>query len=456
MRKKHKKQLPLMEPAPVHPKAQEWAEISSILQQNDTIYERALQDLTTKDKNYNAGASGMTADQVVRAAIVKQVENFSYRDLAFHLADSRVFGNFCKIGFADKPFKKSTLQKNIKSLSAETWEDIHRVIIKDAEATGVEKGRKVRIDCTVVESNIHAPYDSDLLWDSVRVLDRLLCQARETLKGISFPYNNRTKRAKRRCLGVMNAKNSAGRKRQYKDLLKVTKTVISYAQSAIPELESFTSGDFIQPLYAIGIARELKHYLPLAVRVVDQTERRVLQGESVPASEKIVSIFEEHTDIIRKDRRDTYYGHKVCLTGGATNLILDCLILEGNPADSTLTDTMFDRQNKLYGRYPLKASLDGGFASQDNLKSAKGKGVKDVCFAKGKGLKEDEMCRSSYVYRTLRRFRAGIESGISWLKRSIGLDCCLWKGFDSFKSYVWASIVSANLLTLARAKLSEQ
>lgn len=173
-------------------------------------------------------------------------------------------------------------------------------------------------------------------------------------------------------------------------------------------------------------------------------------------SEKIVSIFEEHTDIIRKDRRDTYYGHKVCLTGGATNLILDCLILEGNPADSTLTDTIFDRQNKLYGRYPLKASLDGGFASRDKLKSAKGKGVKEVCFAKGKGLKEDEMCRSSYVYRTLRRFRAGIESGISWLKRSLGLDCCLWKGFDSFKSYVWASIVSANLLTLARAKLSEQ
>ena len=90
----------------------------------------------------------------------------------------------------------------------------------------------------------------------------------------------------------------------------------------------------MQPLHAMRIAGELKHYIPLALKVVDQTERRVVQGESVPAAEKIVSIFEEHTDIIRKDRRDTYYGHKICLTGGASNLILDCQILEGNPADS--------------------------------------------------------------------------------------------------------------------------
>ena len=456
MRKKHQKQLPLMEPATFHPKAQEWAEISRILARNDSIYERALQDLTTKDKNFNTGANGMSAEQVIHAAIVKQTEKFSYRDLAFYLADSRVFSSFCRIGIGDKPFKKSTLQKNIKALSDMTWEAIHRITIRDAERTGIEKGRKVRIDCTVVESNIHAPYDSELLWDSVRVLDRILGQAREKFSDIKFAYNNRTKRAKRRCLGVMNAKNAAGRKKQYKDLLKITKTVIGYAQAAVLELESYTDGNFMQPLRAMRIAGELKHYIPLALKVVDQTERRVMQGESVPSTEKIVSIFEEHTDIIRKDRRDTYYGHKICLTGGASNLILDCQILEGNPADSDLTDPMFDRQKNIYRRYPLKASLDGGFASAANLKSAKGKGIKDVCFAKGKGLDVQEMCRSSHVYKVLRRFRAGIESGISWLKRSLGLDRCSWKGFESFKSYVWSAIVSANLLTMARAQLSKQ
>ena len=456
MRKKHQKQLPLTEPVTVHSKAQEWAEISRILERNDIIYERALQDLTNTNKNFNVGANGMSAEQVVHAAIVKQIEQFSYRDLAFYLADSRVFSNFCKIGIGDKPFNKSTLQKNIKALSEFTWEAIHRITIKDAERTGIEKGRKVRIDCTVVESNIHAPYDSDLLWDSVRVLDRMLCQAREKLTNTKFPYNNRTKRAKRRCLGVMNAKNTVDRNKQYKDLLKVTKTVIGYAQAAVHELELYADGDLMELLHAIKLSGDLRHYIGLALKVVGQTERRVLYSESVPSAEKIVSIFEDHTDIIRKDRRDTYYGHKICVTGGSSNLILDCQILKGNPADSELTDRMLDRQKSMYSRYPLKASLDGGFASKANLRSAKGKGIKDVCFSKGKGLEAEEMCRSNYVYKSLRKFRAGIESGISWLKRSFGLDRCPWKGGESFKSYVWSAIVSANLLTMARVQLAQE
>ena len=181
--------------------------------------------------------------------------------------------------------------------------------------------------------------------------------------------------------------------------------------------------------------------------------RRIIHGESVPASEKIVSIFEPHTDIIKKDRRETFYGHKVCLSGGASNLITDCLILDGNPADTDLTIQMLDRHKEIYGYYPLKTALDGGFASKENLKSAKGKGIKDVCFAKKRGLKEEDMCRSSWVYKRLRRIRAGIESGISWLKRCFGFSRCTWKTLSSFKSYVWASIVSANLLTLARSEV---
>ncbi len=185
-------------------------------------------------------------------------------------------------------------------------------------------------------------------------------------------------------------------------------------------------------------------------QVIDQTSRRVIKDEQVPANEKILSIFEPHTDIIIKDRRDTYFGHKVCLSGGPSNLISDCLIVEGNPADNTLTTEMLERHNKIYGHYPLKAALDGGFASKANLEAAKGMGIKDVCFAKKRGLKEEDMCRSHWVYNRLRRFRAGIESGISWLKRCFGFSRCTWKSCSSFKSYVWASIVTANLFTLAR------
>jgi IS5 family transposase len=221
--------------------------------------------------------------------------------------------------------------------------------------------------------------------------------------------------------------------------------VLGYSRTALERIVISTCDPASFPMY-----ESIKHYAGLLEKVIGQTKRRIMLGETVPAQEKVVSIFEPHTDIIIKDRRDTFYGHKICLTGGASNLILDCVIATGNPADTSLAIPMLDRQKEIYGRYPLKASFDGGFASKDNLKQAKSREIKDVCFAKKRGLEETEMCRSEHVYHRLRNFRAGIESGISWLKRCMGLTRCTWKGWDSFKSYVWSSIVAANLLTLAR------
>jgi IS5 family transposase len=282
----------------------------------------------------------------------------------------------------------------------------------------------------------------------------MLSQAKELFGHVPFPFTDHRKRAKRRMLGVMNAKTDKARQNCYCDLLKVAHKTVNYVQGALPSLEQYSCGCIQDSLLAQGLAEGLRHYMELTLRVIDQTERRVLHGELVPASEKVVSIFEPHTDIIIKDRRDILYGHKLCLSSTRSNFITDCLIVDGNPADATLTGQMLDRQEQVYGRYPLKVALDGGFASKDNLESAKAKGIKDVCFAKGRGLEVEDMCRSAYVYKRLRRFRAGVESGISWLKRCFGFARCTWKSLASFKSYVWASIVSANLLTLARRAIS--
>lgn len=174
----------------------------------------------------------------------------------------------------------------------------------------------------------------------------------------------------------------------------------------------------------------------------------------MPSEEKIVSIFEEHTDIIRKDRRETLYGHKICLSGGASSMILDCQVLEGNPADSTLAKTMVDRQAEIFSRPPRQIVFDGGFAFKMNLSDIKADDVKDVVFSKGRGLEISDMVKSSWMYKRLRDFRAGIEGNISFLKRVFGLDRCTWKLWPSFQSYVWGSIVSFNLLVLARHLLS--
>jgi IS5 family transposase len=146
------------------------------------------------------------------------------------------------------------------------------------------------------------------------------------------------------------------------------------------------------------------------MKVIDQATRRVIKGEKVPASEKVVSFFEEHTDIIVKGRRDTQYGHKIFLTGGASNLILDCLIERGNPADSDRYQDLLERHEEQFGRAPRQVSADGGFASRNNLAFAKGREVKDAVFAKKRGLSVIEMAKSAWVYKMLRNFRAGIEA----------------------------------------------
>jgi len=203
----------------------------------------------------------------------------------------------------------------------------------------------------------------------------------------------------------------------------------------------------------MNLATQLKRAVGLLEKVISQTERRVFRNEKVPVADKVVSFFEDHTDIIVKKRRETQFGHKIFLTGGTSNLILDCLIAKGNPADSDQYIPMLERHKGSFSKVPRQVSADGGFASKDNLKDAKELGVKDAVFAKKRGLSVIDMAKSSWVYKKLRNFRAGIEANISTLKRAFGLDRCTWKGWEGFKQYVWSSIFAYNLQVIARIKL---
>ncbi|MGK7311144.1 MAG: ISNCY family transposase [Candidatus Longimicrobiales bacterium M2_2A_002] len=444
MRQLFQEQLPLCGPAVPHAHGRELEAMDRVLKENPRIAEHVLQALEGELEYPERGRPGMTAAQVLRATVVKQMNGFSYETLHFHLLDSISYRWFCGFGSLEQVPSKSALAHNIKRLSGERWERINRILMKVAEARGVEDGRKVRIDPTVTESHIHHPTDNALLWDSVRVLTRLLRQADEH---VEILYSDHTRRAKRRHFNIRNARNRQQREKPYRDLLKVTRKVAGYARRAIGILKAVEGERSGQ---ARALADKLAHYLGLTERVISQTERRVLQGESVPAAEKVLSIFEPHVDVIRKDNRDTYYGHKVTLTGGASGLILDWVVEEGNPADSTLMARMLERQESLYGRVPEQAAMDGGFASRENLRQAKEMGVEDVAFAKKRGIEVLDMVRSTWVYQRLRNFRAGIEGIISFLKRIFGLGRCTWRGSASFHSYVGASIFSANLLLLAR------
>jgi len=448
MRKRFHEQQSLMQAFLDHEHARELEAVSAILDRMPDVLERIKRDLVG-DCSSEIGRCGMTAEQVLRALVIKQLNGFSYAELAFHLLDSRTYRSFCRFGEFDHPPSRSTLQENIKRVSDDSFESVNRRLILLADEDGIEKGKKIRIDTTSVESNIHEPTDSLLLFDVNRVLTRILKKSRRF--GVVFKSHARM--AKRRAFAIQNARSREQREPLYRSLLKIVEETLQASSIAMETLDCQGDAESREGCQVKRLANALAHFVAVGERVVNQTRRRVLEGERVPAAEKVVSIFETHTDILVKGRRDVAYGHKVNLAVGESSLVTDCVVEKGNPADSTLAVKMIDRHRDLYGHPPCQAALDGGFASTENLREIKKRGVDDVAFAKRCGLSIDDMVKSVWVYKRLKRFRAGIEGVISFLKRCFGLDRCTWRGFRSFRAYVWGSVLSANLLIFARHRI---
>jgi transposase, IS5 family len=391
------------------------------------------------------GRQGLPAESVLRCALLKQYRQLSYQELAFHLEDSASFRAFARLPWACSP-KKSVLQKTISAIRAETWEAINRTLLSGARREKLENGSVVRLDSTVTAAPIHEPSDSSLLWDAVRVMVRLLKAAEAWLGGIGRAWRDHRRAAKKRWRAIEFTRGRPKRVPLYRELIRITRATLAYLRQAAAQL-----GRAADPLVALW-QRQIRHYEPLIEQIITQTERRVLAGEQLPAADKLVSLFEPHADIIVKGSRDVDYGHKLNLTAGKSGLILDLVIEAGNPADSERLVPMLERHSAFWGAAPRQAAADGGFASRDNLAAAKARGVEDMAFHKKAGLRIEDMVRSHWVYRKLRNFRAGIEAGISCLKRAYGLARCTWRGLDHFKAYVWSSVVAYNLALFARLK----
>lgn len=389
------------------------------------------------------GRQGLPAEAVLRCGLLKQYRQLSYQELAFHLEDSASFRAFARLPWSWSP-KKSVLQKTISAIRPETWEEINKVLLASARQAKLEDGSMVRLDSTVTAALLHEPSDSSLLWDAVRVMARLLKEAKRLLGGPGWRDHRRA--AKKRARAIQYSRGRPKLVQLYGELIKITRATLADLNRAAAQLSA-----------AVGPAVELWQakacrYRPLVERIIAQSERRVLAGQSVPASKKLISLFEDHADIIVKGSRDVDYGHKLNLTTGRSGLILDLVVEAGNPADSERLLPMLDRHMATYGEVPRQAAADGGFASRDNLSRAKARGVRDMAFHKKAGLRIEDMVKSRWVYRKLRNFRAGIEAGISCLKRAYGLARCTWRGLDHFKAYVWSSVVAYNLVLLARLK----
>lgn len=441
MRENVTQQRPLVASVIHHSHAVELERVSELLLKLRGAARRVTADLRRGVTHVHLGRSGLSGEQVLRILVLKQMTGLSYERLAFHLEDSSTYRRFCLLGIDGASPSASTLQDNVKRVRPETLQWIHRRLIKHAVALGVEDGTVVRVDSTGVDSNIHHPTDSSLLRDGIRLLTRLLRRCGEF---VEVAFSDHTRRSKRRAFKVLNAKNARQRLEGYRDLLKVADKTAGYVRTAIQALGRS------RPEAALRLRTELQSALELFSRVIDQTQRRVFGGENVPAQDKVVSMFEPHTDILLKGGRDTQYGHKVFVMTGRSGLVLDLTVERGNPADATRTVPMITRHTRSFGAVPKQATFDAGFASKANQTALIELGVRDAAFANNSGIDVMRSVRSKATHRSLQRFRAGIEATISWLKRSFGLSRCSWSGFASFQAYVWGSAFAANLLQLAR------
>jgi transposase, IS5 family len=437
-------------PAVDHDLSRELGEIDAVLCAHPEWEDWVQADLT-KGVDASAGRDGMPAGLVLRVAITQRRLNLSLRAFSPLLADSLSMREFVGLGLGDRTPKRTTLQENLQKIQPETWGRIFRSLVTSAEVREHETGEKVRIDATVTASNVHTPSDSSLLWDCVRVLTRFMKRAFLAL-GVEFEDHSRV--AKKLQSRIFYARRKAQRVPAYRELLDASQDVDDQAASVVSRLRKLEPREIEDCRARDSFVAEIDRYRGLFARVLDQTRRRIVGGESVPASEKVLSIFEPHTALLVKNGRDPEYGHKLTLTGGASGLVLDCVIEQGNPGDVTLAVRQLERQRALLGRAPHTAVFDGGYVSRVNFEGAKALGTERPVFTKTRGLlTPQEMAGSRRTYRRLRHFRAGVEGMISFLKRAFGLDRCTRKGGRGFASYVWSAVVAANLTTLARARL---
>lgn len=417
-----------------------------IIDANPDIVKAVQADLNGGLKAH--GRNGMSAERVFRSAILKQWKSYSYRDLRDHINESVAYRWFTRF-LSDSIPHFTKFQEAIKVIGNDTWKRINDILVQYAKDNKLENGKYLRKDTTVVETNIAYPVDARLLWDSIRVLTRIMESCREILPQMKFAFAKRTRRAKKRCYAIVMAKGSKAEQRRqklYRDLFKVSYEVVRMAYNCLEELKKSPH------IEAIALSRGLEHYLSLSQKAINQRERIVLKGEKVPASEKIVSIFEEHTDIIKRGKSQcpTEFGHKVLVGSGKSGLITQYEIFRGNPSDSSMLPDILIAHEQQYGQAPDELCGDRRFFSSVNEKLAYESGVKKVCISKpGYRSKARQQVEKQRWFKKGLRFRAGIEGIISALIRSYGLKRCFWEGWESFQSYVGLSVVTFNLQKIA-------
>ena len=399
-----------------------------------------------------AGRKSTPVEVTLRMLAIKHLYDWSYEQTALRVADSLVLRQFCRVYLQATP-DKSTLCRWANLIQPQTLQAFNQHIMNLAIDNKLTRGRKLRMDGTVVETTIHHPTDSRLLADSVRVLGRTLTRAKSLLGSETElrkeTFRNRQRSAKRaaRKIAGLSRRGREQMKSHYQRLVQTTQATVRQAERVLAELQNQVADA------GHKLIETLQTFLPRARQVVDQTMRRVFAGEKVPQAEKLVSIFEPHTDIIRRGKvnKDTEFGHKVWLGEVEGAFIAQYEVLDGNPNDESQWQPALENHVQLFGRPPTQASADRGVHSASNEAFAAKLGVKRIVLPKP-GRKSEtrrQHERQRWFWRG-RRFHAGVEGRISVIKRKYGLDRCRNRGQVGFERWVGWGVIANNLTAMGK------
>ena len=401
-----------------------------------------------------------TSDQLLRAVLVMEIEGLPYRETVVRIDDSQFLRRFIRI-FDGDMMDYTLLCKVYKALSPETWKEMNRLLGRYAIDRELITGTNLRVDTTACETNIHYPTDSSLLWDCYRVLSRLIAAVREYDAEAVGPGRLQDRRVKRlMCRIGRRANNKEGNRRKlkkpYRALLEHVSHVLQWSRqvrSSVRERLETQDYDFQVGLILSGLLNEMEDYEGLTERIIDQASRRVLDGEKVPNPEKLFSIFEPHTELLKRGKvaKPIEFGHMVLLQQVEEKFITGYDVFERRLSDASLIDPILESHRKTFGRLPESLTADKGFyQSMDKLWDLE-KDIPYVSIAKKGSRTEEEKLREHHpVFRTLQRFRAGIEGTISALKRAFKMCRCLYRSFRTYCSSVGAHVFAHNLLVLTR------
>jgi len=422
--------------------------VSQLLDNNPQLVSLVHQDLAKMLSQSKRGRkSQYTSEQILRSLIVMFIEQDSLRQVVIRIENSEFLRHFVGLGIKTM-MDFSFLDKAFCVLSDRTWETMNRVLAEYAKEQEKISSEKLRLDTTVYEANIHYPTDSSLLWDSFRTLARLLRQIQQELPQLALNHRFHVKKVKK--LACFITRNGGSKNKSKRRRVKSTYRKLIERVSWIVEV----AGEALNVLEAAGYETELlAHYIPIVERIISQAEQRVFEGVMPAADEKVYSLFEEHTELLKRGKagKPIEFGHKVLIAQTGEKFIHHYQVFPKREEDKELLEPTLKAHKQLFGTDPDVLATDKGFYEnmKQILKLEKNITTVSIC-KKGRRTQPQLQRESTEEFKDGQRFRAGCEGSISVLKRVFKLGRCLFKGFKNYAASVGCAVFCHNLVLLTR------